>query len=159
MTPDTMALEIKEIIKRLKECVENSNLTYVELEKRTGIAKSSIQRYVSGVTKKIPVDSIQAIANAVGVSPKYILGWDNNTELNANQMLLSNHEQTVITAYRDKPEMQPAIDKILGIIEDDEYVLRAARSKTNEPVEYIKVSKEKLEEIRNAKSVEDEVDL
>lgn len=71
MTPET-----REIIKRLKECVEKSNLTYLELEKRTGIAKSSLQRYVSGTTKKIPVDSIQIIAKAIGVSPEYILGWD-----------------------------------------------------------------------------------
>lgn len=82
MTPET-----KEIIKRLKECVEKSNLTYLELEKRTGIAKSSLQRYVSGTTKKIPVDSIQIIAKAIGVSPEYILGWDeSNTEIDLSSI-------------------------------------------------------------------------
>jgi repressor LexA len=73
-----MTAESKEIIKRLKECIENSGLTYLELEKRTGIAKSSLQRYANGVTKKIPVDSIQTIAVAIGVAPEYILGWGSN---------------------------------------------------------------------------------
>ena len=73
-----MTQETKEIVKRLKECIEESNLTYVELEKKTGIAKSSIQRYASGATKKIPIDAIQSIAEALGVSPEYILGWESS---------------------------------------------------------------------------------
>ena len=35
--------DIKSIISRLRESVENSGFSYVELEKRTGIAKSSIR--------------------------------------------------------------------------------------------------------------------
>ena len=69
--------DIKSIISRLRESVENSGFLYVELEKRTGIAKSSIQRYVSGTTKKIPIDAVQAISKAVGVPAEYILGWEN----------------------------------------------------------------------------------
>lgn len=69
--------DIKSIISRLRESVESSGFSYVELEKRTGIAKSSIQRYVSGTTKKIPIDAVQAISKAVGVPAEYILGWEN----------------------------------------------------------------------------------
>lgn len=69
--------DIKSIISRLRESVENSGFSYVELEKKTGIAKSSIQRYVSGTTKKIPIDAVQAISKAVGVPAEYILGWEN----------------------------------------------------------------------------------
>ena len=73
-----MTTELQEIIKRLKESIEKSGLSYVELDKWTGIAKSSIQRYASGTTKKVPIDAIQAIARAVGVSDKYIMGWSDN---------------------------------------------------------------------------------
>lgn len=64
------------IAKRLKYAVEASALSYVELEKKTGIAKSSIQRYTSGKTKKIPIDAVEAISNAIGVSLSWIMGWD-----------------------------------------------------------------------------------
>lgn len=70
--------DIKGIISRLKESIEKSGYSYVELEKRTGIAKSSIQRYVSGTTKKIPIDAVQAISKAVGVSAEYVLGWEDS---------------------------------------------------------------------------------
>lgn len=75
-----MSNDIQLIIERLRESIEKSGLSYIELEKRTGIAKSSIQRYASGKTKKIPVDAIQAIAKAVGVSDRYIMGWDDNEQ-------------------------------------------------------------------------------
>lgn len=73
-----MAPDIQGIIERLKNSIEASKLSYVELEKKTGIAKSSIQRYASGTTKKIPIDAIQAIAKACGVSAAYIMGWESN---------------------------------------------------------------------------------
>lgn len=75
-----MTDELQGIVNRLKEAIDKSGLSYVELERITKIAKSSIQRYASGSTKKIPIDAIQAIANAVGVSAAYIMGWESNVE-------------------------------------------------------------------------------
>lgn len=55
-----------------------------------------------------------------------------------NTLFLSNHENKVITAYRQKPEMQPAVDKLLDVDENKvEFIpsLVAARSKNNdEPI-------------------------
>ena len=73
-----MTDELQGIVNRLKESIEKSGLSYVELERITKIAKSSIQRYASGSTKKIPIDAIQSIARAVGVSAAYIMGWESN---------------------------------------------------------------------------------
>lgn len=67
--------EISNIVKRLKESILNSGYSYAELEKLTGISRSSLQRYANGVTAKIPIDAIQTIAKAVGVEAEYIMGW------------------------------------------------------------------------------------
>lgn len=51
---------------------------------------------------------------------------------------LSTHEKRVILAYRNKPEMQPAVDKLLSVNENTELIpsLVAARSKNNdEPIQ------------------------
>ena len=76
-----MIRETKDIATRLRKCIEESRFTYAELEKKTGIAKSSIQRYASGVTKKIPIDAIQSIARALGVAPEYIIGWESSNPI------------------------------------------------------------------------------
>lgn len=71
-----MPYNISEVIKRLKECIEQSGYTYEQLEKKTGISRSSLQRYANGITSKIPIDAVQTIAEALGVRAEYILGWD-----------------------------------------------------------------------------------
>lgn len=68
-------------ITRLKNAIEDSGLSYVELERRTGIPKSSIQRYVSGKTKKVPMDAMEALARTVGIAPEYVMGWEENTAI------------------------------------------------------------------------------
>ncbi|MBR3819647.1 MAG: helix-turn-helix domain-containing protein [Clostridia bacterium] len=76
-----MPQDVEIIIKRLKHIIENSGLSYVELEKKTGISKSALQRYATGSTKKIPVDVIQAISKAVNVSSAWVMGWDDNINI------------------------------------------------------------------------------
>ena len=43
-------------------------MTYGDLATKTGIAKSAIQRYATGETKKIPLPRLEALADALGVS-------------------------------------------------------------------------------------------
>lgn len=47
---------------RIKEAIDKSGLTLMELQTKTGISKSAIQRYASGETDKIPVDAVKALA-------------------------------------------------------------------------------------------------
>lgn len=63
---------------RLKLAIENAGISYIELEKRTGIAKSSLQRYASGNTKKIPIEAVELIASATGCDAAWIMGWRDN---------------------------------------------------------------------------------
>ncbi len=79
-----MPQDVEIIIKRLKHIIENSGLSYVELEKKTGISKSALQRYATGSTKKIPVDVIQAIAEAVNISSAWVMGWEDNNDKTLN---------------------------------------------------------------------------
>lgn len=62
--------------RRISEAIEKSGLSYPELEKITGVSKSSLQRYATGVTKKIPIDCIEKIAEATGSDARYIMGWE-----------------------------------------------------------------------------------
>lgn len=75
-----MPQDIELIIKRLKQIIDDSGLSYVELEKKTGISKSALQRYANGSTKKIPIDVIQAIAETLGVSAAWVMGWEEKNE-------------------------------------------------------------------------------
>ena len=73
------------ISSRIKKAIENSGLTYQMLQDRTGIPKSALQRYATGDTAKLPVDRVKKIADVVGVSASYLMGWDNQDDGNANE--------------------------------------------------------------------------
>lgn len=77
---------------RIKLLIEQSGRSYQELEKITGIKKSSLQRYASGETSKIPMDVIEKLSNAFKVSQVYLAGW---TEENKNKEIISPEEQAL----------------------------------------------------------------
>lgn len=75
MNNEKLKIELDLVIRRLYNSIQKSNLSYSELEKITGIAKSSIHRYATGQTQKIPLDAIKILADALNVSAAWIMGW------------------------------------------------------------------------------------
>ena len=71
---------MNERARRIKELITQSEKTYQELELITGVKKSSLQRYASGVTAKIPMDVIEKLENAFNVPRGYIMGWNETAE-------------------------------------------------------------------------------
>ena len=67
---------MEEKLRRIKEAILNSGYSYAELSEKTGISKSSLQRYATGQTKKISVDCVEAIAAATGTDSRYLLCWE-----------------------------------------------------------------------------------
>ena len=66
------------VSERLKKLIDGSEYTFEQLGELTGIAKSSLQRYASGTTKKIPIDVIELVAPHLGVSAAHIMGWEDD---------------------------------------------------------------------------------
>ena len=67
------------IADRIMLAYRNSRLTYQELETRTGISKSALQRYITGETGKIPIDRLESIARALNVPAAYLMGWEESS--------------------------------------------------------------------------------
>lgn len=84
---------------RIREEMQKSSLTLIEIEKRTGIKKSSMQRYVSGETGKIPMAAIEKLAALFGVSGTYLMGWDEKSS-SPDKPSLTEGEQTWLSLYR-----------------------------------------------------------
>lgn len=71
--------QLKNLSSRLKKAFEESDISYGELSKITNIPKSALQRYVTG-ENKIPLDRLEKIASALGVTPAYLMGWEEEAE-------------------------------------------------------------------------------
>ena len=92
---------------RIKALIDKSGLSYVELEKLTGIKKSSLQRYASGVTTKIPLDVIEKLSAAFNVSQEYLMGWDEKED-SPSEPQLTEGEKMMLELFRKIPEDRQA---------------------------------------------------
>ena len=88
---------------RIKALVEKSNLSYQELEKLTGIKKSSLQRYASGATSKIPLDVIEKLSVAFNVSQEYLMGWEEKKD-SPSERQLTEGEKALLNLFNRVPE-------------------------------------------------------
>jgi transcriptional regulator with XRE-family HTH domain len=108
---------------RIKSLIEECGKSYQELEKITGIKKSSLQRYASGATAKIPLDVIEKLSRTFNVSKEYLMGWEEERtrfthsmevhsvatsileQINSpDQMVLTEGEKMLIELFRQIPE-------------------------------------------------------
>ena len=77
---------------------------------------------------------MKTIASYFGVSLDFLVR-DNIENPKVSEMFLTEHEKQLVRAYRSQPEMQAAVDKLLGIhekpvggsiVEDEAATLKAA---------------------------------
>lgn len=64
------------VSKRIRTQMELRGLSYGELAAATGLTKSAIHRYATGQTDKIPTDALEKLARALGVTPAFLTGWE-----------------------------------------------------------------------------------
>ncbi len=117
---DKQTEQMRNIAQRIRYRREELQLSFQQLADFTKMSKSTLQRYETGGIKNIPLDKLEVLADGLKTTPEWILGWDKHIEENKiepthNVNNLSPREQLVITAYHNNPDMQPAIDRILGI--------------------------------------------
>ena len=100
---------------RIKALVEASGKSYQELEKSTGIKKSSLQRYASGATTKIPLDVIEKLSIAFNVSQEYLMGWEEQ-KISPDKPELTEGEELLLELFRKIPEdRQPEALELLRV--------------------------------------------
>lgn len=103
------------IIKRIQGRRLELNLSYQALADRTGLSKSTLQRYETGDIMNIPLSKIDILAQGLQTSPLYLLGWEDK--------VIEPEEMEIIEAYRAQPQLHEAVGKVLGIYnEDEEYI-------------------------------------
>lgn len=85
-------MAIQDIIKRRR--VE-LNLTYEEVGKIVGVSKSTVRKWETGMIENMRQDKIVLLAKALKVSPGYLMGWEEDNNINDS----NDNEIKVIAAH------------------------------------------------------------
>ncbi len=122
------------------------------------------------------------VGEMIGKSGKTVNAWENNRgqpdadmlmclcdvynvkdilaefrEVENDVFTVSHHEKEVVTAYRENPDMQPAVDRLLGVNKDKKItVYRAARSEDGEEDGYVEFTQEQVDSLINAPETDDD---
>ncbi len=99
-----------ELQKRIKELRLKRGYTLSQLADLLNVKEATVQRYESGEIKNIKHHIIVQLASILNCSPSYLMGWEELPEIH-----LSPIEEQLIIKYRQNPQMQEAVNKLLGI--------------------------------------------
>ena len=89
----------------LKEERLRNNLSQEEVAKAIGSTKQAVYKYETGIVTNIPMEKIAKMAQLFGVTPAYIMGWEEE-ENTPDEPKLSEGERLVLEAFRQIPEEQ-----------------------------------------------------
>ena len=165
---------INHIGEYLKETRENRGYTIKELSKETGISEKTLAACEDGeltvksnVFKKILKNyemtqlDFENEHNILSYEARPEFHGDYNASLKFDKALAhdsaktasdyatayTEHERKVISAYRDQPDMQPAVDKILGVSAEPDYRMPVAAHNDNQSEEQLHLMREDLDEL------------
>ena len=96
---------------RIRKAREKEGIGQTELAEKIGISKQLLYKYEHGVTTNIPISNIEAIASVLGISPAYLMGWEE-----MHDMQLTDTERRIILAYRAaSADTQDAVCAVLKV--------------------------------------------
>ena len=84
---------MKSIAERIRKRRAALHLCYQELAGRTGLSKSTLQRYETGAIASIPLKNLETLARGLETTPEYLLGWS---------LRASTEEDDELLAYLDE---------------------------------------------------------
>lgn len=131
----------------LKNRRKELNLSQKDVANYVGVSEATVSRWESGNIANMGRDKIALLSQILRISPSVIAGYDDTDE---ETFTLTNIEKELVTAYRNKPEMQEAVNTLLGISSASTKVYEypmAARSNSKK----IKLSNQDIENLENAK--------
>lgn len=100
-----------EIGRRIRKYREVRGISQVQLAEKLGISNSRVSNWEQGINRP-DADILADMCRVLEVSPSELL----DVRLSSDE--LDEKEKQVIKAYRSKPELQQAVDILLGIFDD-----------------------------------------
>jgi transcriptional regulator with XRE-family HTH domain len=112
--------------KRLKKLRLDNDFTLEYVGGIAGISKQTLYKYENGIVTNIPSDKIEALARVYGVTPAFIMGWDES----AKETPLTKKERELLDTYvRAKESDSPAVKALVAAIDK---LLKADEPKNDE---------------------------
>lgn len=145
-------MDTKDILKSKRK---EFNLSQKEVADYVGVSEATVSRWESGNIANMGRDKIALLSKILKISPSVIAGYADINDFET-PFILTKEEKELVTAYRNKPEMQSAVNTLLGISKNSQKTVEypmAARTNTKK----IKLSAQEVESLKKAKEYNEDI--
>ena len=96
---------------RIKELRQQRGLTLEQVATIVGVGKSTVRKWETGMIANMKRDKIASLAMALGTTPAYLMGWEENEEEKEipGEMVLTEDEKMLLNLFRQVPEQNQAM--------------------------------------------------
>lgn len=108
----------------LKLLIRNKGLSIKEFAKQIDMPYSTLLSILNGSIGGAAVDNVAKICFGLDISISELQKYSSNPNIDGSMINLSSHEKAVVISYRKQPEMQTAVDRLLGIKQDNNLINR-----------------------------------
>lgn len=145
-------MDTKDILKSKRK---ELNLSQKEVADYVGVSEATVSRWESGNIANMGRDKIALLSEILKISPSVIAGYADINDFEV-PFILTKEEKELVTAYRNKPEMQSAVNTLLGISNNSQKTVEypmAARTNAKK----IKLSAQEVESLKKAKEYNEDI--
>lgn len=94
-----------ELSRKLKDLRLQKGMTLEQVGDIVGVGKSTVRKWETGMIANMKRDKIALLAQALGTTPAYLMGWEENKKENTPEELkLSEGEKALIDLFRKLPD-------------------------------------------------------
>lgn len=159
MSEKEISEKMQDIMSRIKKRREELDMSYQTLSDKVGISKSTLQRYETGYIKNMPVDKLEDIADALQVSPAYLMGWTddphdwerigNEEGINPPKDYEGSYEDYVKFKINENPEFDSGTEFLPRLTSGELDHLKQYAQLTNQNMQLVNNYTEKLLSLQN----------
>ena len=100
---------------RIKALRQEKALTLEQVAEVVGVGKSTVRKWETGMIANMKRDKIASLAKALGTTPEYLMGWDENKE-SPSEPSLTEGEKMMLDLFRQIPvDRQPEALDLLRV--------------------------------------------
>ena len=100
-------MAITNMAQKIKDLRQQRGMTLEEVATIVGVGKSTVRKWETGMIANMKRDKIAKLTQALGTTPAYLMGWEEDTEENKNspdQTKLTEGEEMLLNLFRQIPE-------------------------------------------------------
>ena len=104
---------------KIKTLREKHGMTLEQLGDKVGVGKSTVRKWENGIITNMKRDKIKKVADALNVSPAYLMGWDENNQQEEVPYYLNDDAREIAEFLFKNPEYKVLFDASRKVKKED----------------------------------------